>query len=329
MANPLLSPLGDYGGPTQTIALLPGSPAIGTGTAVSGVSTDQRGEPLDSPVPDIGAFQSQGFKLTPVAGSTPQSATVSTAFANPLAATVTANNPLEPVAGGVITFVAPSSGASATLSGTAAMIGSNGIASTTATANSTTGSYAVTATASGVATSASFNLTNTNGGPTNVTGELSVKYSGFTYNPKPRLSSQAVTITNIGNAPINGPIELVLLNLTNATLLNQSGTYEGNPYITILSGGSLGVGQSLTVTLLFSDPSRAAITYTAEFLAGPIPTATDADWLPHRGQNISLDRTAAHRRRSGRGDTPRIVLVPVSGTIGTPSSRQSGFPISC
>ena len=31
--NPLLSPLGDYGGPTATMALLPGSPAIGGGTS--------------------------------------------------------------------------------------------------------------------------------------------------------------------------------------------------------------------------------------------------------------------------------------------------------
>ena len=32
--NPLLSPLGDYGGPTATMALLPGSPALGGGTSV-------------------------------------------------------------------------------------------------------------------------------------------------------------------------------------------------------------------------------------------------------------------------------------------------------
>ena len=54
-----LAPLGDYGGPTQTIALLPGSPAAGAGNeADTGVNTDQRGMPLDNP-PDIGAFQTQ------------------------------------------------------------------------------------------------------------------------------------------------------------------------------------------------------------------------------------------------------------------------------
>src|SRR5262249_43812839 len=48
-----LAPLAGYGGPTQTIALLPGSPALNAGTAVAGLTTDQRGEPLDIPV-DIG-----------------------------------------------------------------------------------------------------------------------------------------------------------------------------------------------------------------------------------------------------------------------------------
>jgi hypothetical protein len=58
VADPGLAPLGDYGGPTETMALQPGSPARGAGIAVSGVTTDQRGFPLASPV-DIGAFQSQ------------------------------------------------------------------------------------------------------------------------------------------------------------------------------------------------------------------------------------------------------------------------------
>ena len=57
-ANLGLTPLGYYGGPTPTLALESGSPAIGVGTTVSGVTTDQRGFPLDSPI-DIGAFQSQ------------------------------------------------------------------------------------------------------------------------------------------------------------------------------------------------------------------------------------------------------------------------------
>ena len=159
VAHPLLAPLGNYGGPTQTVALLPGSPAIDAGnTSLAIGTTDQRGKPYVGTV-DIGAFESQGFTLTPVAGSTPQSTIQRTAFANPLAVTVAANNPIEPVNGGVVTYTVPGSGPSATLAGNQATIAS-GNASVTATANSTLGNYNVTATATGVATTASFALSN-------------------------------------------------------------------------------------------------------------------------------------------------------------------------
>ena len=65
VADPGLALLANDGGPTETMALLTGSPAIGAGTAVSGVTTDQRGQPLDSP-PDIGAYQTQTQTSQPI-----------------------------------------------------------------------------------------------------------------------------------------------------------------------------------------------------------------------------------------------------------------------
>lgn len=56
--NPLLAPLGSYGGPTPTMALRSGSPAIAAGLPVAGILTDQRGLPRSSQ-PDIGAYQTQ------------------------------------------------------------------------------------------------------------------------------------------------------------------------------------------------------------------------------------------------------------------------------
>jgi predicted outer membrane repeat protein len=62
--NPLLAPLGNYGGPTQTMALLPGSPAINAGDNLlipAGVTTDQRGPGyprIRGGTVDIGAFES-------------------------------------------------------------------------------------------------------------------------------------------------------------------------------------------------------------------------------------------------------------------------------
>jgi hypothetical protein len=156
--DPLLASLGDYGGPTRTMPLLPGSPAISAGTSGAGTpTTDQRGQPRNGHI-DIGAFQSQGFVLNPVVGSTPQSTNAGSAFANPLAVTVTADNPAEPVDGGVVTFAAPATGASAALSAATAVI-ANGQASITATADATPGRYTVTASAFG-ASPAGFVLSN-------------------------------------------------------------------------------------------------------------------------------------------------------------------------
>jgi len=58
--NPLLGPLQNNGGPTQTMALLPGSPAIGHGNNAKAPAKDQRGVTrLDVPgeMTDIGAFE--------------------------------------------------------------------------------------------------------------------------------------------------------------------------------------------------------------------------------------------------------------------------------
>ena len=61
--DPRLAPLGDYGGPFLTMALLPDSPAIGAGAAGDGVpARDERGFYRGAAI-DIGAFQSQGTTL--------------------------------------------------------------------------------------------------------------------------------------------------------------------------------------------------------------------------------------------------------------------------
>jgi len=161
--NPLLTPLGNFGGPTQTMALLPGSPAIDAGAISAGVTTDQRGvaRPQGS-APDIGAFESRGFVLTISSGNGQQTG-MNTAFLMPLTVTVSSQFG-EPVAGGIVTFTAPASGASASLSGATAIINASGQASVSATANGTAGTYQVIASASG-AGAVAFTLTNMSPAP--------------------------------------------------------------------------------------------------------------------------------------------------------------------
>jgi hypothetical protein len=54
--DPMVGPLADNGGPTPTLALLDGSPAINAGTSAGAPAADQRGLERDS-IPDIGAYE--------------------------------------------------------------------------------------------------------------------------------------------------------------------------------------------------------------------------------------------------------------------------------
>ena len=104
--------------------------------------------------------------MTANAGTTPQSATVSTAFANALAVTVR-DAGSNPVSGVNVTFTAPGSGASGVFSNNTTTItvatNASGVAAAPFTANATAGGpYTVTAAATGL-TSVNFSLTNTAG----------------------------------------------------------------------------------------------------------------------------------------------------------------------
>ncbi len=100
-ANPMLGPLGDNGGPTETMELLPGSDAIDAGVA-AGATLDQRGMPRTVNDPgvaneatsdgtDIGAFEGE----VPCVLTCPENITAP-------------NDPGE--CGAVVTYTAPPSG---------------------------------------------------------------------------------------------------------------------------------------------------------------------------------------------------------------------------
>ncbi len=69
--DPLLAPLGDYGGPTPTRPPLPGSPAIEGGTDTGSLpATDQIGNPrVAGPLPDIGSVEALPLALLSLADS--------------------------------------------------------------------------------------------------------------------------------------------------------------------------------------------------------------------------------------------------------------------
>jgi hypothetical protein len=156
--NKIIAPLGNYGGPTQTHALVPGSVAINAGDPTI-TTADQRGvAPVGTR--DVGAYESKGFAL--VASNGNQSTTVNTAFANPLTVNLveTAFSSSLPVEGIEIQLSVPNTGASATLNTLTGVTDSTGAFTFQAIANPNAGSYAVQATSLGIA-GTEFSLTNT------------------------------------------------------------------------------------------------------------------------------------------------------------------------
>jgi hypothetical protein len=268
------APLGDYGGPTRTIALLPGSPALGTGTAINGVATDQRGEPLDVPV-DIGAVQSQGFFLSLAPGTSPQSAPTGEAFANPLAVMVVARNPVEPVAGGVISFaVTPGDGgAGADLSAATAVIGADHTARVTAAANASEGTYVVTASTAGGLSVPRIILTNL------ATNLARLALTGLT--PQSLTFGTATvtftgTLANGARAPQGESLAVTFGGVTQQVVIGPGGAFSA----TFDTAGLTAAGSPYTVTFRYTSDGNFASLSTTRTLtvaqATPVVSAADA-----------------------------------------------------
>lgn len=104
----------------------------------------------------------------------------------------------------------------------------------------------------------------------NVSSQVKVTTSGLVLNHATEIWSETLSIANTGQTTISGPIEVVLTNLaTNATLNNASGTFGGNPYITVVaSSGSLVSGASASMTLQFKNLSNGGITFTPVTYSG-------------------------------------------------------------
>jgi len=272
---PLLAPLGTYGATngSQTFALLPGSPAIDTGTCptytyqalqvakgaatiTATVTTDARGiaRPQGG-VCDVGSFESRGFTLTTPTGG--GSTAITRPFAAPLGVTLTPGDPGVPVDGGTITFTLTpgtatatfaatgGSGAGCTVSNgglTAACPISGGIASTpTLTAGTTAGTLTASATTLGVSTPAAFTLTVTQASTA----------TGVTTSPNPSTAGTSVTLTATVTSVVTGvPLTGTVTFTSGATNLG-TGTVNATGVATV-STTALPAGANQTITATYN-----------------------------------------------------------------------------
>ena len=85
-----------------------------------------------------------------------------------------------------------------------------------------------------------------------------------------------MAITNVSNNPINAPVALALDNLTQTvTLFNADGVTScaapaGSPFrlVNVGSDNILSPGESVVVTLEFTNPNNLNINFTPRLLAG-------------------------------------------------------------
>ena len=311
--------MGNYGGPTETVALLPGSPASRPGVALSqaGVTTDQRGAARHAQSRHR-RFQIQEFTLTAVAGSTPQSADSGAAFAEPLTVTLTANDTNESAVGQIVTFtVQPGSGgAGATLSATTVTIGAGGVAQVTATANSINGSYEVTASVAGNTLPVEFTLTNliplTFSVPPNQTvtyGTTSVTFSG--------------TLADGSQTPTGEDVAVKFQGHTQQAVVGPSGDFSTTFTMPIADAGSTD-----TVTYSYaSDGSFASAIGTTTLNVGKATPSVDVSDSRGTYDNSPFPATDTITGISGTAGTSLENITPslayYSGTYTSTASSTA------
>ena len=272
----------------------PRQPGHRRGTPVTGITTDQTGYTRSSIAASIGAYEDEGFTITPT-GGTPQSTNVSSAFGTALGVKVVSNNTsLTDLTGGAIGLTAPSSGASATFAANPIVLAADGTGSTTATANSTAGGpYNVNASAKGIATPATFSLTNLSGMATISVSDPSGKFTGHPF-------TAAGTVTGAGNVVISTPA------LTFAYYLSTD-TQFANPM-----GAPTTVGSYVVVATFAGNSTYAKGTKSASF---SITQATPAVVVTDNGGVATGNPFTATATITGVSGSPAATLEGVGATF--------------
>jgi hypothetical protein len=106
--------------------------------------------------------------------------------------------------------------------------------------------------------------------PPNDTNSVSISSTGLIYNRIKKTGSETVTVTNTAGQNLAGPLQLVVSNLpAGVTLVNATGTWGGNPYVTV-TGSSLAPGASVSLTLTFSYSAGPSFNATPQVYSGTL-----------------------------------------------------------
>jgi adhesin/invasin len=317
-------------------------------TTTGAFQTTFGGGAYDAFVTKLTTLSSGSATAISVAGGSPQTTVVHTAFGTPLTAKVT-DSAGNPVFGVTVTFTAPGSGASATFSSTTATTDCAGLASVTATANTVAGTYSVTASTPG-GTSASFNLTNTAGAAThidfvqqptstvagqtiNAPGGVTVRLTDADGNP---INNSLITMSIFGGSAAlygtpsqttgaDGIATFGDLSIHSAGSYQLQATYNGlsalsNPF-PIAAGSAktiaaLNSGQSAVEGEVFPSPLRALVT---DPFGNPVSGATVTFTVVPGPATVTFSggtsTVTATTDSDGRAISPLVTAGSVTGPV--------------
>jgi len=348
--NPILGTLANNGGPSFTMALLSGSPAIGAGTCTGAPTADQRGMARPQNVTcDMGAYERGAAAALTATGGTPQTTVINTAFASQLTARVV--DALGGLLDGIsVTFTGPASGAGIAAGGSVSS-STAGIAAFSATANGLAGSYTVAA-ATG-ALSATYSLTNgkaaqviTFNPPASATygdGPIALSATGgasgnpvtFAVTSGPgSLASNLLTITGAGNIVVTasqaGSADyfaaadvvrtIVVAKATATVTLTPASlfvTYDGSPK----AAATTTVPAGLTVSVTY-DGSATAPSAVGSYAV--VATVSDANYQGSASGTLVIGK--ASQTIGTIGVTPSAPAVGESATLS--ATATSGLTVS-
>ena len=246
----------------------------------------------------------------------PQTATISTAFAQPLKAKVL-DQYSQPMSGVTVTFAAPASGASAVLTPLTAVTGADGTASTSVTANATAGGpYTVTASATGIAQPATFSLTNTSGTaqPKSIFGGSDTPTQSYNGGP--------VELGVRFRADSNGSIQGVKFYKPAGDSSTHTGSLWTNNGQLLATGTFTNETASGWQTLTFNNPVAivANTTYVASYHTGGAFYYT---WYTF--QNAGVDNPPLHALKDGVDGANGIYLYGAGGSMPTNTYASSNY----
>ena len=100
-----------------------------------------------------------------------------------------------------------------------------------------------------------------------VTGQTTSFSSGLLYSRSTQRFTGTLSVTNTGSTAIQGPVHIQLSGLpSQITMVNQTGTYDGSPYISYPA--ALGPGETISVPVVFLNPLRVLPAYSVRVFSG-------------------------------------------------------------